>query len=315
MEQRRHADIHGIAAAVAALQDGKLVAFPTETVYGLGADATNDRAVARIFKAKGRPRFNPLIVHAPDARAHTAWARFDERAEQLIKTFWPGELTLVLPRHEDAAVSRLTSAGLDTIAVRSPDHPVAQRLLREVRCPVAAPSANRSGLLSPTTADHVVAALGNSVELVLDGGACSGGLESTVVSLTGETPTLLRPGLVTRREIEAVIGNIAVASDETAVEAPGMLPSHYAPHARVRLNAGDSEQDGEVLLAFGAAIGCGYSTVLNLSEAGDLVEAAANLFRMLHDLDGLNPVVIAVAPVPAEGLGVAINDRLRRAAA
>jgi len=312
---RLQADPEGIAQAAAALRAGKLVAFPTETVYGLGADATNDRAVARIFEAKGRPQFNPLIVHAPDAEAHAQWVAFDDRARRLVEAFWPGALTLVLPRRTDAPVSRLVSAGLDTVAMRAPNHPVAQALLAAAGCPVAAPSANRSGLLSPTTADHVTASLGDRIDLILDGGACPGGLESTVVSLTGDTPMLLRPGLVTRDEIEAVIGSVDVAVDGAAVEAPGMLASHYAPRAPIRLNADDAEQDGEVLLAFGETTGAGYAKVLNLSAAGDLVEAAANLFPMLHELDALDPTAIAVAPIPANGLGVAINDRLQRAAA
>lgn len=321
---RRPADGAGIAAAAERLRGGGLVAFPTETVYGLGADATDDRAVARIFAAKGRPRFNPLIVHAPDVAAHRAWAVFDERALRLADAFWPGALTLVLPRRPNAPVSRLVSAGLDSVAVRAPDHPIAQALMREAGCPVAAPSANRFGKLSPTEARHVEASLGDAVDLVLDGGPCPGGLESTVLSLTGETPVLLRPGLVTHVPIEAVVGPVQVADPASAgtspgapLESPGMLAAHYAPRARLRLDAGEALEEGETLLAFGNAPEAGpagYIAVRNLSPAGDLVEAAANLFRLLHELDALTPAAIAVAPIPDDGLGAAINDRLRRAA-
>ena len=323
----RPADGAGIAAAAERLRSGGLVAFPTETVYGLGADATDDRAVARIFAAKGRPRFNPLIVHAPGLAAHRAWAVFDDRALRLAEAFWPGALTLVLPRTPDAPVSRLVSAGLDTVAVRAPDHPVARALMRDAGCPVAAPSANRFGKLSPTEARHVAASLGDAVDLVLDGGPCPGGLESTVLSLTGETPMLLRPGLVTRVPIQEIIGPVQVAdpasagtSPATPLESPGMLAAHYAPRARLRLGASDALEEGEALLAFGDAPEAGpagpagYTAVRNLSPAGDLTEAAANLFRLLHELDALDPAAIAVSPIPEDGLGAAINDRLRRAA-
>ena len=307
------------------LRGGGLVAFPTETVYGLGADATDDRAVARIFAAKGRPQFNPLIVHAPDLAAHRAWAAFDGRALRLADAFWPGALTLVLPRTPDAPVSRLVSAGLDTVAVRAPDHPAAQALMREAGCPVAAPSANRSGRLSPTEAGHVAASLGPAVDLVLDGGPSPGGLESTVLSLAGEAPVLLRPGLVSRDTIEAVIGPVRSAAPapagtapesppESPLESPGLLAAHYAPRAPLRLNAGAARDDGEMLLAFGEAPAPGYAAVRNLSPSGDLTEAAANLFRLLHEIDALAPAAIAVAPIPEHGLGAAINDRLRRAA-
>ena len=321
---QRPADRAGIAAASARLRSGGLVAFPTETVYGLGADATDDRAVARIFEAKGRPRFNPLIVHAPDLAAHRAWAVFDERALRLADAFWPGALTLVLPRTPGAPVSRLVSAGLDTVAVRAPDHPVAQALMRAAGCPVAAPSANRFGTLSPTEARHVEASLGTAVDLVLDGGPCPGGLESTVLSLAAEAPVLLRPGLVTHEAIEPIVGPVQAADPASAgispgapLESPGMLAAHYAPRARLRLNAGDALEQGEALLAFGdapAAGPAGYAAVRNLSPAGDLTEAAANLFRLLHELDARAPAAIAVSPIPEDGLGAAINDRLRRAA-
>ena len=320
--ERRPADRAGIVAAADRLRSGGLVAFPTETVYGLGADASDDRAVARIFEAKGRPSFNPLIVHAPDLAAHRAWALFDDRALRLADAFWPGALTLVLKRTPDAPVSRLVSAGLDTVAVRAPDHPVAQALMCEAGCPVAAPSANRSGRLSPTEAGHVEASLGKAVDLVLDGGPSPGGLESTVLSLTGEAPVLLRPGLVTHESIESVIGPVQAADPAPAtesppnspLESPGRLATHYAPRAPLRLNAGAAIAADEVSLAFGSAPASGYATVRNLSPAGDPVEAAANLFRLLHELDALEPAAIAVAPVPEDGLGAAINDRLRRAA-
>lgn len=318
----RPADKAGIAAAAERLRSGGLVAFPTETVYGLGADAGDDRAVARIFEAKGRPRFNPLIVHAPDLAAHRIWAVFDDRALQLAEVFWPGALTLVLPRMPVAAVSPLVSAGLDTVAVRAPDHPVAQALMRAAGCPVAAPSANRSGRLSPTEAGHVAASLGAAVDLILDGGPCPGGLESTVLSLTGDAPVLLRPGLVSRDTIEAVVGPVQVPDPgpagevlpETPLESPGLLAAHYAPRAPLRLAAGAPHREGEALLAFGDVPAAGYSAVRNLSPSGDLTEAAANLFRLLHELDALNPTAIAVSPVPEDGLGAAIADRLRRAA-
>ncbi|MCY4394063.1 MAG: L-threonylcarbamoyladenylate synthase [Rhodospirillaceae bacterium] len=324
--QRRPADRAGIEAGAAVLRSGGLVAFPTETVYGLGADASDDRAVARIFEAKGRPSFNPLIVHAPDLAAHRAWAVFDERALRLAEAFWPGALTLVLKRTPDAPVSRLVSAGLDTVAVRAPDHPVAQALMRAAGCPVAAPSANRSGRLSPTEAGHVEDSLGSAAGLILDGGPSPGGLESTVLSLTGEKPVLLRPGLVTRVPIEEVIGPVQAADPASAaktlpgspLESPGILAAHYAPRAPLRLDAGVSLEEGEALLAFGGAPepdrAAGYAAARNLSPAGDPVEAAANLFRLLHELDALAPAAIAVSPIPERGLGAAINDRLRRAA-
>ncbi len=318
----RPADDAGIAAAAARLRGGGLVAFPTETVYGLGADATDDRAVAGIFAAKGRPRFNPLIVHAPDLAAHRTWAAFDDRALRLAEVFWPGALTLVLKRTPDAPVSRLVSAGLDTVAVRAPDHPVAQALMRAAGCPVAAPSANRFGKLSPTEAGHVEASLGPAVGLVLDGGPCPGGLESTVLSLTGESPVLLRPGLVTSDAIEAVVGPVDTAGPappgtppESPLESPGMLAAHYAPRAPIRLDAGEAREAGEALLAFGDAPASGYAAERNLSPSGDLTEAAANLFRLLHELDALAPAAIAVSPIPEIGLGTAINDRLTRAGA
>lgn len=312
MNAIRAADAATVAAAADLLRAGRLVAFPTETVYGLGGAATDDAAVARIFDAKGRPRFNPLIVHVPDVAAAEAIAVFDARARALTARFWPGPLTLVLPRREDAGLSRLVSAGLPTVAVRVPVHPVAQAVLRAAGLPIAAPSANRSGSISPTRAEHVAASLGERVDLIVDGGPCTVGLESTVVDLTGERAAILRPGAVTEADLAAVLGEpVAMESgNPDAPKSPGQLLSHYAPDRPVRLNARYA-RPGEALLGFGAA----PEAVLNLSESGDLVEAAANLFAMLHALDRPPWNGIAVMPIPEEGLGAAINDRLRRAAA
>lgn len=305
-----------IRAASALLRAGRLVAFPTETVYGLGADATNGIAVARIFEAKGRPHFNPLIVHAADLAAHRAHAVFDERAMRLAARFWPGALTLVLPRRDDSRIADLVSAGLATVAVRVPAHPVAQRLLRAAVVPVAAPSANRSGGISPTTAAHVDASLGTAVDLVVDGGPCAGGLESTVLDLSGPVPTLLRPGLVTLEDLRATLGEVEEAAADAAIAAPGMLASHYAPGLPVRL-AATAPVAGrrEGLIAFGRQVPEGFAMVRNLSEDADLVAAAAALFAALHDLDRADLDGIAVMSIPEQGLGAAINDRLRRAAA
>jgi L-threonylcarbamoyladenylate synthase len=302
-----------IDIAAEALRHGELVAFPTETVYGLGGDATNDRAVARIFETKGRPRFNPLIVHFPDREAAEACVVFNAAAEALADRFWPGALTLVLPRRKACRLSLLVSAGLDTVAVRVPAHPDARRLLRAAGIPVAAPSANRSGRLSPTTARHVAEDLGSRVAMILDGGRCVIGLESTVVDLSGPRPVILRQGGLAQEAIEAALGEKAIVAgtDDTAPKSPGMLTSHYAPSLPLRIGAQDS-RPGEALLGFGPGR---QNAVLNLSEGGDLVEAAANLFAYLHDLDTPDYTGIAVAPIPETGLGRAINDRLRRAAA
>jgi L-threonylcarbamoyladenylate synthase len=311
------ATANNIAAAAELLRTGKLVAFPTETVYGLGGDATNDRAVAAIFATKGRPSFNPLIIHLPNAERARDLVVFDERAQTLAESFWPGPLTLVLPRRPDSPVSLLASAGLDSLAVRVPAHPIALALLQEAACPVAAPSANPSGRVSPTTARHVAehiesGQMAQDVAMVLDGGACTVGVESTVLDLTGERPVLLRPGGVPREALEQHLGPIAVARavDLGGPKSPGMLTSHYAPHLPVRLDA-ESALDGEALLGFGPA----KDAMLNLSPSGDLAEAAANLFAMLRALDRPTFRGIAVMPIPDVGLGAAINDRLRRAAA
>jgi L-threonylcarbamoyladenylate synthase len=310
------ADGDSIAAAARLIAAGELVAFPTETVYGLGGDATDDRAVARIFAAKGRPRFNPLIVHVADAAAARAQANFDRRADLLAERFWPGALTLVLPRRADSTVSLLASAGLDSLALRVPRHAVAQALLAACGRPLAAPSANVSGKVSPTTAAHVAQSLDDKAAMILDGGRCPMGIESTVVDLTGPTPLLLRPGGVTEDELAAVIGPPASSSDASTEKpkSPGLLASHYAPDLPLRMNAA-ALRPGEALLAFGPAPLAGDALVENLSLGGDLVEAAANLFAMLRSLDRPGLAGIAVMPIPDRGLGRAINDRLRRAAA
>lgn len=301
-----------IERAAALIRAGRLVAFPTETVYGLGADATQDRAVAAIFAAKGRPAFNPLIAHVLDAAEARRYVVWTDTAERLAAAFWPGPLTLVLPRVDHCRLSLLASAGLDTAAVRAPSHPIARDLIAAAGVPIAAPSANRSGAISPTRPEHVVESLGDAVDLVIDGGACDVGLESTVLDLTTSRPTLLRPGGTTREAIEALIGTIedgpAIGVAGT-LHSPGQLESHYAPRAAVRLNA-TAVEAGETMLGFGPIAG-----TMNLSLRGDLVEAAANLFAMLRTLDRLGATRIAVAPIPESGLGVAINDRLRRAAA
>jgi L-threonylcarbamoyladenylate synthase len=305
-----------IAAAAAALRDGALVAFPTETVYGLGADATNARAVAMLFEAKGRPRFNPLIVHVPTLEAAAELGTMTEDAARLARAFWPGPLTLVLPKRPGCPVADLATAGLDTVAVRVPAHSVALALLRAAKVPVAAPSANRSGHVSPTRAEHVAADLGEQVAVILDGGAAPIGLESTVVDMSGAEPVLLRLGAASRDAIGRVLGRpVAVATGEAGKPAsPGMLARHYAPRARLRLNAEDV-REGEALLAFGTAnVPRHHGLMLNLSWSGDLVEAAANLFSALRTLDASGAQAIAVMPIPEQGLGEAINDRLRRAA-
>ncbi len=312
MSKLRAASHDTIQQAADILRAGGLVAFPTETVYGLGGDATQGEAVARIYAAKGRPQFNPLIVHV--ARPHwvAGMAEPDGRFDKLTRKFWPGPLTLVLRRRGDTPVSELVSAGLDTIAVRSPDHAVAQDLLNAVRRPLAAPSANPSGRVSPTTAEHVASGLEDEIEMVLDGGACRVGLESTVLDLTGDVATILRPGVVTAEDLSAAIGPVAVAAaDQHQPTAPGQLASHYAPGLPVRLEALDVKA-GEALLGFGPSV----DATLNLSPTGDLIAAAANLFAMLRALDVPQRYkAIAVAPIPNQGIGLAINDRLRRAAA
>jgi L-threonylcarbamoyladenylate synthase len=307
------ADAVGISAAVAIIRQGGLVAFPTETVYGLGADATNDNAVASIFAVKERPRFNPLIVHVADVNDAAELVAFDDGARALAQAYWPGPLTLVLPRRKTAGISLLTSAGLDTIAVRVPSHPVAQALLRSCDLPIAAPSANPSGQASPTSAMHVAGDLGDRVELILDGGPVPIGIESTIVGFEDDRPVMLRVGALSRSLIEAVIGSVARATADS-IAAPGQLKRHYAPKTPLRLEAHDVAPE-EALLAFGVPELPGARVARNLSPQGNLQEAAAHLFAMMRELDATGSAAIAVMPIPNEGLGEAINDRLRRAAA
>ena len=312
-------DSQSIEAAASCLRAGGLVAFPTETVYGLGADAGNGEAVARLYAAKERPAFNPLIAHVADLAAARRLADFDDAAEKLAAAFWPGPLTLVLPKRTGCGVADLALAGLDSVALRVPAHPVAAALLKAFDGPVVAPSANRSGHVSPTCPAHVLADLRGRIDMVIDGGTCDVGVESTIVSLLGE-PTLLRPGGLAREQIERLLGGalaMPVAADEAPqrldIISPGMLASHYAPKAKLRLNAA-APLDGEAVLAFGPAPAFA-GTTLNLSARGDLIEAAANLFSHLRALDASGAKAIAVMTVPQDGLGEAINDRLTRAAA
>jgi L-threonylcarbamoyladenylate synthase len=305
----RAADEAGIEAAVGALRQGQLIGLPTETVYGLAADATDPAAVARIYAAKGRPQFNPLISHVPDLAAAETHGIFNAAALALAQAFWPGPLTLVVPRRPTSPVAELACAGLATIALRAPAHPVAQAVLRAFGNPLAAPSANLSGRLSPTTAADVVAELGDRIALALEGGAARVGLESSIVACVEGAPRLLRPGGVSREALEAVVGRLAAPG--AGIEAPGMLASHYAPRAKLRLDA-VSPLPGEAFLAFGPTAAAG---ALNLSPTGDLTEAAANLYAFLRRLDAQGPAMIAVAPIPYAGLGEAIRDRLVRAAA
>jgi len=314
------ADERAIAEAAACLAAGGLVAFPTETVYGLGADATDGAAVARLYAAKGRPAFNPLIAHVADLAAARALATFNDSAERLAATLWPGPLTLVLPKRDGCPVSDLATAGLDSIAIRVPGHPVARALLNAFDKPVVAPSANRSGHVSPTEASHVMADLGGRIDVIIDGGPAKVGVESTIVACLDDRPALLRPGGIARGTIERLLGAPLAEPEQTAADAPiapGMLASHYAPHSRLRLDAREV-RPGEALLAFGpdALPGAAQAVrVLNLSAAGDTMEAASNLFSYLRALDALEASAIAVMSVPNDGLGEAINDRLQRAAA
>lgn len=301
-------DAAGIAEAVDILRAGGLVALPTETVYGLGADARHDHAVARIFEAKGRPTFNPLIVHVKDVETARQFVEWSDTADRLASAFWPGPLTLVLPLKRGTGLSPLVTADLPTLAIRMPAHPLAQSLLHAFDGPIAAPSANPSGRISPTTPAHVLAGLDGKIDAVLDGGPCDVGLESTIIGLS-ETPRLLRPGGLPAAPIEAALGApLETYSEGDPLNAPGQMVSHYAPKASVRLNATHAKP-GELLLGFGSIEGD-----LSLSRGGDLIEAAANLFGHLHTLDAKG-APIAVAPIPDIGLGLAINDRLRRAAA
>lgn len=311
------ADASTIARAAAVLREGGLVAFPTETVYGLGADATNAWAVARIYEAKGRPSFNPLIAHVADLAAARREALLPEAALRLAAAFWPGPLTLVAPAAPGGSVCELARAGLPSVALRAPDHPVARALIEALGRPVAAPSANRSGHVSPVTAAHVEEDLSGRVETILDGGRTTAGLESTIVSFCEPEPVLLRPGAIAREKIEKVLGQKLVAAARAQVLAPGMTASHYAPEARLRLEAHELAA-GEGALDFGGRLSAHAppgALVLDLSPAGDLVEAAANLFAYLREFDARGVRSVAVAHIPERGLGEAINDRLRRASA
>lgn len=299
-----------ISAAADLLRAGKLVAVPTETVYGLAARADRDESVAAIYRAKGRPSFNPLIVHVPDLASAQALARFDERALQLAAAFWPGALTMVLPLRDGAAIAPAVTAGLPTLALRFPAHPVMRAVIAQAGLPLAAPSANRSGGVSPTDAAHVVASLGGNVDAVIDGGACEAGLESTIVALREDGRwQVLRPGPITEARIAAVLGTPSEPVTSHEIEAPGQLASHYAPGKPVRLDAAQAEPD-EFHIGFGAVAGDA-----TLSATGDLAEAAARLYSLLHEGAAAPYPRIAVAPIPDSDIGTAINDRLRRAAA
>ncbi len=303
-----------IRQAAKALARGEIVAFPTETVYGLGANALDGAAVAKVFAAKERPRFNPLIVHVLGLAEAQAYAIVDGTARKLAEAFWPGPLSLVLRKRAGSPIADLVTAGLDTIALRAPAHKVARSLLAEAKLPIAAPSANRSGRISPTTAAHVEAELGDRPAMILDGGPCALGLESTVVSLAGPTPILLRSGALPREAIETVLGHpLAAANSDAPVASPGQLATHYAPSTPLRLGATTVHRN-EALLAFGRDVPHGALATINLSASGDLKEAAAKLFGALRELDQAGASAIAVMPIPTHGLGEAINDRLRRGA-
>ncbi len=315
----RAVDKDAIDRAAALIKSGKLVAFPTETVYGLGGDATSNYAVANIFAAKGRPLFNPLIIHVGEIAQALEFVVMDNRAKRLAEAFWPGPLTLVLPRQADCPISLLCSAGLDTLAIRVPRHPAALALLAASGRPIAAPSANRAGRVSPTTPAHVREELEGRIDMILDGGPCSVGVESTVLDLTGPQPVLLRPGGLARESIEALIGPIITPSTDAATSeaprpSPGLLSSHYAPRVPVRLDA-QEPSGGEAFLGFGPPAPGVRAPDIQLSPRGDTTEAASNLFASLRALDRPPFSGIAVMPIPDAGLGAAINDRLRRAAA
>ena len=302
-----------IDRAAKALAKGEIVAFPTETVYGLGANALNAAAVAKVFAAKDRPRFNPLIVHVLGEEEAEAYAAVNDTARKLMRAFWPGPLSLVLPRKSGCAIADLVSAGLDTIALRAPSHPVARALLEAARLPIAAPSANRSGRVSPTTAAHVEAELGRLPAMILDGGPCTLGLESTVLGIDGDEVSLLRLGALPRQAIETLLGHkLAAREAGSHVTSPGQLATHYAPVTPLRLDAGKPRR-GEAFLAFGPNAPSFAGPAINLSRRGDLVEAAANFFAALRTLDEAGAETIAVMPIPDRGLGEAINDRLKRA--
>ena len=314
--RRLAADAQGIAEAAALLRDGGTLGLPTETVYGLAADATSDRAVAAIYAAKVRPSFNPRIAHVPDLDAAQHEGVFDAAALALAQAFWPGPLTIVVPVAAGDSVCELARAGLDSVGLRMPSHPVARAILAATGRPVAAPSANRSGRISATSAEHVLAELDGRIDAVLDAGPTQVGVESSIVACLEGRVRLLRPGGISRDAIEAVLGRPldGGGDDGAAPLAPGMLASHYAPAARMRLDA-EAPRKGEAWLGFGPDPASIREIALNLSPSGNLDEAAANLFRMMRQLDEAGPATIAVPPIPMHGLGEAINDRLRRAAA
>jgi L-threonylcarbamoyladenylate synthase len=305
----RDGDMAGVAAAADMLRRGGLVAVPTETVYGLAARADSAEAVAAIYRAKGRPDFNPLIVHVSGLAEAERLAEFDDRARRVVERFWPGPLTLVLPRRADADLVQAVTAGLPTVALRSPAHAVMREVLAATGFPLAAPSANRSGGVSPTTAAHVAASLGSKVDLILDGGACVQGIESTIVTAFDAGWRMLRPGPISEAQLAELLGPQSVAAPQNRIEAPGQLASHYAPGKPVRLNAATPRTD-EFHIGFGAVAGR-----VNLSVRADLAEAAAQLYAALHEAAASPFARIAVAPIPDHGIGAAINDRLRRAAA
>jgi L-threonylcarbamoyladenylate synthase len=303
-----------IEKAARALAQGEIVAFPTETVYGLGANALDASAVAKIFASKERPRFNPLIVHVPGLAEAETYAAVSPTARKFAEAFWPGPLSLVLKKRAGCGIADLVTAGLDTIALRAPAHPIARALLAEAKLPIAAPSANRSGRVSPTTAAHVAAELGEIPAMILDGGPCRLGIESTVISVVGDKPVLLRLGGTPREEIERMLGKrIAMARSDSPIASPGQLATHYAPDTKLRLSA-TSVGPSEALLAFGKEVPKGARITINLSEDGKLEEAATKLFSALRELDKSGVSTIAVMPIPNRGLGEAINDRLQRAA-
>jgi L-threonylcarbamoyladenylate synthase len=306
-----NSDKYGIKTAAAQLRAGKLVAFPTETVYGLGANAYINEAVASIYEAKRRPSFNPLIVHfnnVDDVKQQVVW---NEWSEKIAEKFWPGAVTFILNRTKNCQLSLLVSAGLDTVAVRIPSNKIANKLIEESGCPIAAPSANASGKISPTTAEHVETSLGSRIPYIVNGGSCAIGLESTVIDLSGENPTLLRFGGVTLGQLNAIIGPISLCYNENIILSPGMLSRHYAPDTPIRLNATKFSKT-ETVLGFGPGA---PTSAFNLSSTGNLIEAAANLFNFMHKLNKPGASPIAVMPIPEVGLGQAINDRLRRSAA
>ena len=303
-----------IVEAAQQIQTGNLVAFPTETVYGLGADATNGQAVASVFTAKNRPEFNPLIIHVGDVADAEKLVQIDDRARRVAREFWPGPLSLILPRTDTCPVNLLAGAGLDTLAVRVPEHPTAQALIKAAGVPIAAPSANRSSEVSPTTASHVATSLGDAVDLIIDGGPCAVGLESTVLDLSRRVPMILRPGAIDAEELESLLGPLSANDGQGAApRSPGQLLRHYATRIPLRMKVSDVAVD-EALLAFGPDLLKGAKIVKNLSEKGDLAEAASNLFAMMRALDRPGCSGIAVMPIPDNGIGRAINDRLQRAA-